>query len=80
MNMSQETNTNAVTALNILPADATFAEATEWVKRMRRLVDRWDTLPQSAARSMTPELKQEVHAELDLVEETIRRDMAMAVS
>jgi hypothetical protein len=73
-------DTNAITALNRLPANATFGEAMEWVTRMRRLIDRWDTLPESATRSMTPELRQEAYAQLDVVEETIHRDMAMANS
>jgi hypothetical protein len=74
------TNTDVVISLMSLPSGATFAEAMRWLKRMRRLVDRWDSLPGAEHRSMTPEAKQEVRAELDLLEDAIHRDMAMLVS
>jgi hypothetical protein len=72
------TDTNTVTSLATLPANATFGEAMAWLDRMRRLIDRWDTLPESATRSMTPVSKREAYAELDLMKDTLLREMAMA--
>jgi hypothetical protein len=56
-----------------LPSDATNAEALEWVRGMRRLVDRWELLP--GGNSISPQLKSQAHRELDDVENTIRRNM-----
>jgi hypothetical protein len=67
---------DTASVLRELPADATNAEALAWVGRMRRIVDRWETLPGHADRSMTPELKQCTHRELDDTEASIRRSMA----
>jgi hypothetical protein len=66
--------------LNELPATATCGEGLAWVNRMRRILDRWDDLPDAAQRMMTPELKVQANAELDQVEETIRRTMAEAAA
>lgn len=66
-----------VSLLNELPDSASNTEALAWVKRMRRIIDRWESLPAYAVRSMTPELKRQAHAELDEVEHTIRRHMAL---
>ena len=71
---------DAVTWLTVLPENATYEEATAWLARMRRLVDRWDDLPNSQSRSMTAQGKREVYAELDVLEEMIRRNMAIASS
>lgn len=71
---------NEVISLTTLPDEATYAEAMEWLKKMRRVMDRWDTLPDAGRWHMTPDIKQEVYAELDVLEEKIRRDMTMAVS
>jgi hypothetical protein len=71
---------DAVTWLTALPENATYEEASAWLMRMRRLVDRWDDLPQSTSRSMTAQGKREVYAELDVLEEMIHRDMAIASS
>ena len=67
----------AVLAMNELPRHATNSEALAWVNRMRRLLDRWETLPEVANRSLTPELKRQAHGELDEVERGIRRNMAL---
>jgi hypothetical protein len=69
-------DTDAVLPLTVLPADATYAEAILWLEKMRRVVDRWDDLPDAHRCSMTPQGKREAHAELDLLEDKIRRDMA----
>lgn len=70
------TDIDAITSLTTLPADATYGEAILWLEKMRRVVDRWDDLPDAHRCSMTPQAKREVHAELDLLEDKIRRDMA----
>ena len=59
-----------------LPAHATNAEALAWVNRMRRVVDRWESLPGYQSFSMTPELRQQVREELDAVELSVRRNMS----
>jgi len=66
-----------VSLLSDLPGSASSAEALEWVKRERRLIDRWEALPGSSGLSMTPEIKALAHAELDEVEHSIRRSMAL---
>jgi hypothetical protein len=66
---------NIVSTLRELPRDATNGKALAWVNRMRLLLDRWDTLPDSANRSMTPELKRQAYSELDDVEASVRRNM-----
>jgi len=58
-----------------LPANATNGEALAWVGDMRRLLDRWETLPDHDRRSMTPEVKQRAYCELDTTEAMIRRNM-----
>lgn len=68
---------NAVSLFHELPESATNGEALVWVSRMRRVLDRWETLPEYANRSMTAELRNQAHAELDEVERSIRRDMAL---
>jgi hypothetical protein len=65
-----------VSLLNELPGDATNAEGLAWVNRMRRVLDRWETLPDSQRRSMTPDLKRQAYSELDAVEHSIRRNMS----
>ena len=67
---------DAISIVPDLPANATNAEALAWVARMRRLLDRWETLPGHESRSMTPELGQQAYAELDEVERNVRRNMA----
>jgi len=67
---------NTIPLLQALPADATNAEALAWVSRMRRLVDRWESLPGYQSFSMTPELRQQAHEELNEVELSIRRNMS----
>ena len=69
-------DTNPVIKLSELPAHATNAEALEWVAGMRRVLDRWETLPGYKERSMTPELERQAREELDEVERSIRRNMA----
>ena len=71
---------NTLSVLNELPRNATNAEALAWVGRMRRLLDRWETLPEYESRSMTPELKQKARAELDQVERSVLRNMDAASS
>ena len=73
-------DSTTVTWLTVLPENATYAEATAWLARMRRLVDRWDDLPNALNRSMTPQAKREVRAELDLLEEHIRLDRKSAMA
>jgi hypothetical protein len=68
---------HAVLPMNELPGNATNSEALAWVNRMRRLLDRWETLPEVANRSLTPELRRQAHGELDEVERSIRRNMAL---
>ena len=63
--------------LGELPTNATNGEALAWVKRARRIIDRWDTLPGYGQRSMTPELKRQAHAELDEMEHGIRSNMSL---
>jgi len=58
-----------------LPADATNVEALAWVGDMRRLLYRWEALPDHDRRSMTPEAKRRAYAELDSTETMIRRNM-----
>ena len=60
-----------------LPANATNAEALAWVARMRRIVDRWEELPEYSSRSMTPELRKQAHEELDSVERMVHANMAV---
>ena len=60
-----------------LPENATNAEALAWVANMRRIVDRWDALPDASSRSMTPELRKQAHEELDAVERSVHRNMAL---
>ena len=67
---------NTLPLLKGLPANSTNAEALAWVRRMRRLVDRWDELPGYKSFSMTPELRQQAHDELDAVELSVKRNMA----
>ena len=69
-------DTNTVPFLDKLPADATNAEATQWLNRMRRLLDRWENLPDHEGRSMTPELMRQAREELDELESSISRNMA----
>jgi hypothetical protein len=65
----------AVLPLNQLPGDATNAEALHWVNRMRRLLDRWEALPEYAGRSMTDELRGEISHQLADLEDSIRGNM-----
>jgi hypothetical protein len=58
-----------------LPATATNGEALAWVGENRRLLDRWETLPDHDRCSMTPETKQRAYRELDTTEAMIRRNM-----
>jgi len=67
---------NTIPLLQELPADATNAEALDWVRRMRRVVDRWESLPGYKAFSMTPELRRQAHEELDAVELSVRRNIS----
>ena len=71
---------NAVSEFHELPCDATNGEAIAWVGRMRRLLDRWETLPGYECRLMTPERKQRARAELDELERDIRRNMHIAIT
>ena len=71
-------DTSVTSLLRELPATATNAEALAWVARMRRLIDRWEELPGYASRSMTPDLKRQAGEELDAVEQSVRRNMALA--
>ena len=70
--------TVAVLPLHEMPADATNAEALAWVNRMRRLLDRWENLPDHEGRSMTPKLMLQAREELDEVERGVHRNMASA--
>jgi hypothetical protein len=65
----------ALLPLHELPAGATNAEALAWVSRMRRVVDRWETLPGYEVRSMTPELRQEAYDQLADLERSVERNM-----
>jgi hypothetical protein len=58
-----------------LPASATNADALAWVSDMRRLLDRWETLPDHDRRSMTQDAKRRAYDELDKTETLIRRNM-----
>jgi hypothetical protein len=62
--------------LKELPANSSNAEALAWVSRMRRLVERWEALPGYKSFSMTPELRQQAHEELDAVELSVKHNMA----
>jgi len=63
--------------LRELPDNATNAEALAWVATQRRILDRWDDLPDASSRSMTPELRKQAHEELDVMERMIRENMAL---
>jgi hypothetical protein len=69
----------ALSLLNELPANATYAEALAWATRMRCVVDRWETLPGYADRSMTPELRQQAYNQLADLKRTIERNMQLPV-
>jgi hypothetical protein len=56
-----------------LSKNATFDEAISWVKRMRRLLDRWDKLPDADIFFIPPQMKEELYAALDLAEYDIDR-------
>ena len=77
MNLATAPDTNVASLLNELPASATNVETLAWVNRMRRLMDRWEELPGYASRSMTPDLQRQAREELDAVEQSVRRNMAM---
>lgn len=62
--------------LRELPDNATHAEALTWVATQRRILDRWDDLPDASSRSMTPELRKQAHEELDTMERMIRENMS----
>lgn len=62
--------------LRELPDSATNAEALAWVANQRRILDRWDDLPDASSRSMTPELRRQAQEELDVMERMIRENMA----
>jgi len=66
----------SLSTLRPLPANATNGEALEWVEDMRRIVHRWDTLPDHEKRSMKPEVKRQALAEFDELERMIRRNMS----
>ena len=68
-------DTGALLPLHELSVGATNAEALAWVARMRRVVDRWETLPGYQERSMTPELRQESYDQLADLERSIERNM-----
>jgi hypothetical protein len=59
-----------------LPDDATYDEALAWINGMRRLLDRWDKLPDADIRLMPPDEREEAYRELDLAECDIRRHIA----
>ena len=59
-----------------LPDNVAPAEALAWVKRMRRVIDRWETLPGYAEYHVTPQDKRLAHAELDEMEHRLRREIA----
>jgi hypothetical protein len=67
---------NTIPLLQELPANATNAEALDWVSRMRRVVDRWESLPGYKSFSMTPELRRQAYEELDAVELSVRRNIS----
>jgi hypothetical protein len=67
----------AILPVNKLPAHANCGETLAWVGRMRRVLDRWETLPEYASRSMTPELRKQAHEELDEVERMVNEIMAL---
>jgi len=67
----------ALLPLNELSACASNAEALAWVSRMRRVVDRWETLPGYQERSMTPELRREAYDQLADLERSIERNMGI---
>jgi hypothetical protein len=64
-----------ISTLRELPATATNGEALAWLTEMRRIVDRWETLPGHEGRSMTPEAKRQATAELDELECKLRRNI-----
>jgi hypothetical protein len=67
-----------ISVLTDLPANATNSEAIEWLGRMRRLVNRWDRLPDAANRSMTPDVRRLAERQLDKIEMTLATDMQIA--
>jgi len=67
----------ALLPLNELSACASNGGALAWVSRMRRVVDRWETLPGYEQRSMTPQLRQEAYDQLADLERSIERDMGI---
>ena len=77
MNAAAAADRNVTSLLRELPANATNAEALAWVSRMRRLIDRWEELPRYGMHSMTPDLKRQAHEELDAMERSVRRNMAL---
>jgi hypothetical protein len=44
---------------------------------MRRVVDRWETLPGYRERSMTPQLRQEAYDQLADLQRSIERNMGI---
>ena len=64
---------HSLSTIDGLPAKATNCEALAWVSRMRRIVDRWEALPDGVA--VTPERKQRAYRELDKTEAMIRGNM-----
>lgn len=64
-----------IALLQPLPATATNADALALLDRMRRLVARWETLPDHENRSMTSARKKQANRVLDELEESIRRNM-----
>jgi len=71
------TSANTLTVLRELPCTATNADALAWVARMRRRIDRWESLPEHGSRSMSPDLRRRAREELDEVEHSVRRNMSL---
>jgi hypothetical protein len=78
--MLNESNTASVTSFQELPADATNGEALAWVDRFRRILDRWELLPDCHRCGITEEIKSMSRKDLDELEQSIRRNMMTPAS
>jgi len=65
----------AILEMNDLPADATNAQAMAWVGRMRRTMERWESLPCQPPGTLTTEMRADIHRQLDAMERSVEQNM-----
>jgi hypothetical protein len=66
---------NVTAIFSALPANVTNEQALAWIKRVRRVLSRWEELPADQTQAMTPEIVEQAIGELNHMEWLIHREM-----